>query len=87
MDGMNFAWWPPNLRNVTLQSSKNNNLASMYILSFKNSNQFYSTTFSIIVFNTLKDIEQITNIICCFQNEYFHMMKRVFCLVPTKWKL
>ncbi len=22
MDGVNFAWWPPNLRNVTLYSSK-----------------------------------------------------------------
>jgi hypothetical protein len=25
MDGVNFAWWPLHLKNVTLYSSKNNN--------------------------------------------------------------
>jgi hypothetical protein len=48
MDGMNFAWWPLDLKNVTLHSSKNNNLASIYTLNFKNIHQFFSTTFSII---------------------------------------
>ncbi len=35
VNGIKPAWWPLDLRNVTLHSNKNNNIASMYTLSFK----------------------------------------------------
>jgi hypothetical protein len=35
VDGIKSTKWPADLRNVTLHSSKNNNIASMYTLNLK----------------------------------------------------
>ncbi len=61
--------------------------ALIYFSLKRNQTSFFLQHFQSFFFNTLKEMKQITNIICYFQNEYIHMMKRVFFQVLTRWKL